>query len=85
MSANEKDAWFVYQRRVGELSAQPANAKGWFALIGCILGTIAIALLTFFVLMPVSPVVAGIAMGAAIVAGVSGTVWLSVAKGRRVN
>lgn len=85
MPDKNDDAWFIYERRVGELSAQPANMKGWLALIGCILGTIAAALGVFFALFGVSPVLAGIAMGATIVACVLGTIWLSVAKGRRVN
>lgn len=85
MAQDKGEPWFVYERRVGEITAQPANAKGWIALIGCILATIAAALITFFALFSASPLVAGLAMGAVITAGVLGTIWLSVAKGRRVS
>ena len=79
------DAWFVYERRVGEVRAEPANARGWFALIGCILGTIAAALGVFFVLSRWSPLAAGLAMGATIIACALGTSWPAVAKGRRIG
>jgi membrane protein implicated in regulation of membrane protease activity len=79
------DAWFVYERRVGEIRAEPADARGWFALVGAILGTTALALGVFFALFHRSPLLAGLAMGAVIVAGVLGTIWLAVAKGRRVD
>ncbi|PZO79271.1 MAG: hypothetical protein DI629_10095 [Mesorhizobium amorphae] len=81
----EKEAWFVYERRVGEISAQPANAKGWLALIGCIGATIGGALAVFFAFFPRSPLVAGLAMAAVITGGVGGTIWLAVAKGRNVS
>lgn len=85
MARDKGEPWFVYERRVGELRAEPVNAKGWIALIGCILATIAAALLVFFALFRTSPLIAGLTMGAVIVGGVLGTIWLSVAKGRRVS
>ncbi|GGE85804.1 hypothetical protein [Sphingomonas prati] len=79
------DAWFVYSRRAGRISAAPANAKGWVAFLLCLGVTIATGLAIVDYGLSVHPVVGFVLLVASILASIGLTMALAVAKGRRVD
>jgi hypothetical protein len=81
----ERAAWFTYSRRPGKVSATPANARGWLALAGCIMGTVLVGRLVFRLALASHPVLAFAALISVITLGVLFTVWLAVVKGRQEN
>ena len=79
------DAWFVYSRRAGKISAAPANAKGWVAFLLCLALTIATGVILADYGLSVHPVVGFVLLAASILVGVGLMIALAVAKGRRVD
>ena len=76
------NAWFVYSRAAGRISAAPANAKGWIALIlGCGL-TMGIAMLLVPPAMRIHPVVGFATLAGLIVGSVLLILRLAIARGR---
>lgn len=82
MPRSGSDAWFVYTRTPGKVSAAPANLKGWAALIGCIALSSVFARLVVGWLLPMSPVLAFGTLAIIIVASVLLTIRLAIWKGR---
>ena len=81
----DRDAWFIFSRRPGKISAKPANAKGWVALTGCVAVTLLVGQLTSRWALGLHPILSFIVLMAVITVGVLLTVRLAIAKGRRVN
>lgn len=82
---SKNDAWFVYSRRAGKITAAPVNAKGWATLAACltiiIVASWAVAGLAF----EVHPALAWAGLFVVIAGGVLITVKIAMAKGRQLD
>lgn len=82
---HNRDVWFIYSHRPGEISAAPANAKGWVALAGCFAVTVLVGLAASRWALAFHPVFGFFALFGVVVIGVLVTIGLAMAKGRKVN
>jgi uncharacterized membrane-anchored protein len=80
--AGGDEAWFVYRRTAGRITAMPANWKGWTAFVAAIAVNIAVA----YALMALTAGLDPLLRLALLIPAIGGGVWLiarlAVAKGR---
>jgi hypothetical protein len=81
----ERDAWFVYSRRAGGISARPITVRGWIALGGCVALTLLVGMTVSGRAFRVHPLVGALAVMIVVLIGVALTIGLAVAKGRRID
>jgi hypothetical protein len=79
------EAWFVYSRRAGKISAAPANGRGWVAFLLCLGLTTAAGLAIVDFALSVQPVVGLVLLMVSMIGSIGLTIALAVAKGRRVD
>ena len=82
MTSPDHDAWFVYARTPGRITATPANLKGWAALIAAIAALIGVTLLVSRSAFSFHPLASGATLFVIIPIGVLLIFQLVIAKGR---
>ena len=82
---NPGDAWFIYSRSAGRISAGPANVKGWLALLMLIITTVALGHGVMLLTSSLHPFLRLLALSAVVLAGVLPIVRLALLKGRQVT
>ena len=77
-----EDAWFRYTRSAGRITAAPANAKGWAALVGAILAPLFITGALGPMAMRAHPLLFALMLSVAICGSLFVLFRLVLAKGR---
>jgi hypothetical protein len=79
---DRSDAWFIYERAPGTITAKPANGKGYAAFLSVLLSTIMLGTGLVWFNRDLNPLILLLILASVIVTGVMLILGLALWKGR---